>query len=468
MAITTQSMAVAQSGGTGVFGAYEPSKDWIPPSDLAVQKKLHTWQDQKLGILIHWGTYSQWGIVESWSLVTTRYPWNHRPTQYANLSDLEYEKTYEKLATTFNPVKFDPDKWAIAFKDAGVKYVLSMTKHHDGFCMWDSAYTQYKITAPTTPFHVDPRADTVKLMSNAFRKHGLSSGLYFSKADWHNPYYWLPELGPGSGQGPNYNPSTQPAKWQKFKDFTWKQVEELMTGYGKQDILWLDGGSVRPPGTDIDMNGMAAMARKHQPGLIVVDRTVAGVNENYITPEGEIPSHYLPYPWETCMTMGYSWPWTPHDNFKSVGTLIHNLCTIVGRGGSYLIGIGPDSNGEFDPVVYERLKGIGTWMKTNGEAIYSTRAVYPYEHGDCVFTQRRDGTTYAIVLAKHEDAGLPETILLPTEIVGNVQKVRLVGYGELPIAHGGLLTIPAAWQIKSMGGHAWVIKVSPKKSARTV
>lgn len=447
----------------GQYGALKASKEWTPPADPKVLKHLERWQDQKIGLLLHWGIYSEWGITESWSLVTTRYAWNKRPAPYTELSDRDYEKVYEQLATTFNPVKFDPDKWADAFKDAGIKYVFSMTKHHDGFCMWDTQYTDYKITSQTVPFHSDPRADTVKLMSEAFRRRGLSSGLYFSKADWHCPDYWLPELGPGSGQGPNYSPKDHPSNWKRFKEYTWNQIRELMTGYGKQDTLWLDGGSVRPPDADIDMDGMAAMARKYQPGLIVVDRTVTGVNENYITPEGEIPNHYLPYPWETCMTMGTSWPWTPNDHFKSVGTLIHNLCRIVARGGNYLIGIGPDSHGEFDPVVYERLKGIGTWLKKNGEAIYSTRPLAPYEQADCVYTRKKNGTMYAIVQAKNDTDGLPESVTLPTEIASKVSKVKLVDGPALHLDEHGVIMFPQSCREKSQGGIAWVIKLIPKR-----
>ncbi len=450
---------MATPGQDGPYGAMQASKEWTPPGDPAVMDKLEKWQDQKLGLLIHWGIYSEWGITESWSLVTTHFPWNKRPEQYANLDDRAYEKVYENLRTTFDPEKFDADKWATAFKESGVKYVLSMTKHHDGFCMWDTKYTDYKITSPDCPFHSDPRADTVKVMCDAFRKHGLISGLYFSKADWHSPYYWLPELGPGAGQGPNYNTAEHPAEWKKFKDYTWDQINELMSKYGPQEILWLDGGAVRPPDADIDMNGMAAMARKHQPGLIVVDRTVGGVNENYVTPEGEIPDHYLPYPWETCMPMGTAWPWKPNDDFKSVGTLIHNLCRIVARGGNYIMGIGPDANGEFDPVVYDRLKGIGAWLKVNGEAIYSTRPLNPYEKGDLVFTRKKDGTAYAIVLAKDDSVGLPDSVTLPAELASRVIDAKMLGYGPLKMDGSGSIAIPEAYRAKSGGGLAWAIRL---------
>jgi len=457
-------MAGDPAEGDGIYGAYVAGKEWTPPKDPAVLRKLAQWQDRKLGLLITWGTYSQWGIVESWSLVTTKHPWNKRPEQFATLDDRAYKEVYENLITTFNPTKFNPDQWAIAAKDSGAKYVLVMSKHHDGFCMWDTATTDYRITSKRCPFHTDPRADTIKDMSNAFRKQGLSTGIYFSKADWHSPDYWLPDLPPGSGQGPNYDTRQNPAQWRRFKEFTWKQIEELMTGYGPQDILWLDGGSVRPPNADIDMNGMAAMARKHQPGLIVVDRTVGGENENFITPEGEIPSHYLPYPWETCMTMGTAWPYKPNDQFKSAGTLIRNLCRIVARNGNYLIGIGPDATGQFDPTVYARLKAMGAWLKLNGEAIYATRPVPPYERGDCVFTGKRDGTMYAIVLAGDDSGALPETVSIPVELAAKADEITLLGYGALKPSQTGVVNIPASVRAKPPCAHAWTIKLSPAKA----
>ncbi|MFN8221532.1 MAG: alpha-L-fucosidase, partial [Fimbriimonadales bacterium] len=235
-----------------------------------------------------------------------------------------------------------------------------------------------------------------------------------------------------------------------------------MTGYGKQDVLWLDGGAVRPPNADIDMDGMAAMARKHQPGLIVVDRTVGGVNENYVTPEGEIPDHFLPYPWETCMPMGTSWTWKPNDEFKSVGTLVRNLCRIVGRGGNYLVGLGPDGNGEFDPIAYDRLKGLGAWLKRNGEAIYATRPVHPYELANCVFTLKKDGTVYMIVLAEDDSAGLPASVQIPEELASGAARFDLLGMGRLKVGAGHVVHFPEEFRIKSRGGLAWAIKLTPK------
>lgn len=382
------------------------------------------------------------------------------------MDDKTYLQTYENLITTFNPTQFDAGKWATAFKEAGIRYVLPMAKHHDGFCMWNTPTTDYKITDPRCPFHADPQADTVKQIVDACHKQGLSTGIYFSKADWHSPFYWLPELGPGSGQGPNYNPRQQPETWKKFQEFTWAQIAELMKNYGPQDILWLDGGAVRPPNAGIDMDGMAAMARQLQPGLIMVDRTVRGPNENIITPEGEIPSHYLPYPWETCMTLGDSWSYKPHDRYKSTGTMVRNLSRIVARGGNYLIGIGVDANGEFDPVVYDRLKEIGAWLKINGEAIYETRPIKPYEQGDLAFTAKADGTVYAIILGRDDAAKPPPTIAIPAALAAKAGDLTLLGYGKLApatIQDGtAIITLPENAQANPPGSGAWVVRLGAR------
>jgi len=452
-----------QTDGTGVFGAYTASKEYTPPNDPAVLKKLQKWQDEKLGLLITWGTYSQWGIVESWTLCPERHAWNRRSGPFAN-DDYAYKTSYEALMSTFNPARFNPDKWAAGVKDAGVKYVLIMSKHHDGFCMWNTATTDYRITSPRCPFHSDSRADVIRETSAAFRKAGLSTGIYFSKSDWNTPYYWSPDF-PLRDRNVNYDTREHPDLWKKFKEFTWKQIEELMTGYGQQDILWLDGGQVRPPNQDIDITGMAEMARKHQPGLIVVDRTVRGINENYVTPEQAIPNRFLPYPWETCMTLGTSWSYKPNDKYKSAGTLIRDLCRIVARGGNYLIGIGPDANGELDPTVYVRLQELGAWLKVNGEAIYETRPIAPYERGECVFTCKRDGTVYATVLAKDDNGTFPESVSIPAELAAKASNITLLGYGVIQsgeVKDGqATIAIPADARVKSPCAHAWTIKFTP-------
>jgi alpha-L-fucosidase len=420
------------------------SKKYEAPTDPAVQQKLAQWQDLKFGLFMHWGTYSQWGVVESWSICPEDEGWTQRKGPYS-ASYEGYKKAYENLQTTFNPQNFNPEKWVKAASNAGMKYMIFTTKHHDGFSMFDTKQTDYKITDPKTPFSKNPRADVTKEIFNAFRKENFMIGAYFSKPDWHSPYYWWPYF-PPKDRNVNYDPAKYPEKWNQFKDFTYKQIQELMTGYGKVDILWLDGGWVRPKSTvdttvdwqrgirfnqDIDMPKIATMARKNQPGLIVVDRTVPGPYENYTTPEQEVPAKPLDYPWETCMTMGNSWSYVPGDHYKSVHDLVHLLVKVVSRGGNFLMNIGPGPDGDWDPEAYKRLAGIGAWMKINGEGIYNSRAVAPYSSDQVYYTKNKDkNTVYAFLLAEQETVALPSSLDIALTGIKKVKKVSLLGYNQ--------------------------------------
>ena len=387
--------------GTLAVNAQSP---YVAPGDPAVAEKLAQWQDLKFGLLMHWGAYSQWGVVESWSICPEDEGWCRRDSSHGATYN-EYVRNYEALQTTFDPVRFDPAKWAKAAKEAGMKYMVFTTKHHDGFCMFDTKTTDYRITSPRTPFHDDPRANVTKEIFDAFRKEGLWTGAYFSKPDWHSDDYWWRNF-PPKDRSVNYLPTKYPERWKAFRDFTYAQIEELMTGYGTVDILWLDGGWVRPFNSidtivswqkaitieqDIDMERIAEMARSHQPALLVVDRTVGGEYENYVTPEGHVPDHNLGVPWETCMPMGTSWSWVPNEEYKSTDEIIKLLSTAVTSGGSLLLNIAPDPSGQLDPVAYQRLKEVGAWVMTNKEAIYGTRGMSLYQDVIIGSTISKDG-----------------------------------------------------------------------------
>lgn len=204
---------------------------------------------------MHWGTYSQWGIVESWSLCPEEYGWCERKSG-SNPQDYNtYKREYENLKKTFNPINFNPDKWAKAAKEAGMKYVIFTTKHHDGFCMFDTKYTDYKVTDADCPFSSHPRKNITKEIFNAFRSEGFWTGAYFSKPDWHSPFYWDPQY-PPRDRNVNYGPEENPENWNKFIDFTHNQILELLSDYGKIDILWLDGGWVAKKSKENIENGI--------------------------------------------------------------------------------------------------------------------------------------------------------------------------------------------------------------------
>ena len=447
-----------------IFSQQVNSADTLPESDPKILNKIEQWKDLKFGLLMHWGTYSQWGIVESWSLCSEDEDWCRRKMK--NYSD--YCKAYTKLQESFNPVKFSPGKWADAAKYAGMKYVVFTTKHHDGFCMFDTKQTKYRITDESCPFHSDKKANVANEIFKAFRSDGFWTGAYFSKPDWHCNDYWAEEWATPT-RNVNYSIKKYPERWQKYCDFTYNQIRELMSEYGKMDILWLDGGWVDPKnGQDINMPKIAAMARGYQPDLLIVDRTVTGRYENYRTPEQEIPVKPLDYPWETCMTMATSWSYVPNDTYKPTNKIIHNLVEIVCKGGNYLLNIGPSPEGEWADTAYQRLREIGDWMKINGEAIYNSRPVAPYKSGNICLTSNPDGTIYAIYLARVDEIAMPGSIVIDglqpaagsaIEILGIKGKLKWTKSGNT----GCSVIIPASMKNHPPCSHAWTFKISGSK-----
>ncbi|QTD39367.1 alpha-L-fucosidase [Polaribacter batillariae] len=468
---------------------YEDER-YVPETDPLVLKKLNKWQDKKFGLLMHWGTYSQWGIVESWSLCPEDYGWCERKKGKNPQNYFEYKKEYEGLKKTFNPVKFDPEKWAKAAKYAGMKYMVFTTKHHDGFSMFDSKYTNYKVTDPECAFSTNPKANITKEIFNAFRNEDMWIGAYFSKPDWHTENYWSPYF-PPQDRNVNYNPAEYPEKWQKFIDFTHNQILELMTDYGKVDILWLDGGWVakvtkeeikkaykakfienksgngfikhRVVNQDIKMDELVVKARKKQPGLIVVDRAVHGKNQNYLTPENRVPEKTLPYPWESCIISGGGWSYTPDAKYMSGRKGIHTLVDVVAKGGNLLLNVAPSPEGEWQQGAYDLLKEYGDWMKVNSTAIYGTTPIAPFKENNICMTQNKKGNVFLFYLAAEEEHEMPSEIVVKSinpkkgtkiSMLGSKKRLKWVKQNE-----GFKVFIPRSLRRNPTSKYAWTFKI---------
>jgi len=465
---------------------------YVADTDSLMLQKLEQWQGLKFGLLMHWGTYSQWGIVESWSLCPEEYGWCERK-KGSNPNDYNtYVKEYEALKTTFNPIKFDPDKWAKAAKDAGMKYVVFTTKHHDGFCMFDSKYTDYKVTDSACAFSSNPKSNIAKEIFTSFRKKGLWTGAYFSKPDWHTPYYWDPKY-PPRDRNVNYEPEANPEQWNKYINFTHNQIMELMSDYGKMDILWLDGGWVakeskesienwysrqlensengyikhRIISQDIQMDELVKKARTKQPGLIVVDRAVHGKNQNYLTPENRIPKQSLPYPWESCIISGGGWSYTPDAKYMSGHDGVQMLVDVVAKGGNLLLNIAPSPEGEWQQGAYDLLKEFSSWIKINGEGIYNSKVLPPFKERNICMTQQDNGNAYFFYLANQDENTMPTEIIIKSHQPTKKAKVYLLGYAKplkwKKLNEGFKVLIPEAIRNNPKSKYVWTIKVSEIK-----
>ncbi|MBK8974768.1 MAG: alpha-L-fucosidase [Planctomycetes bacterium] len=460
--------------------AQEPERHYVPETDPLVLAKLERWRDLKLGLLMHWGPYSQWGIVESWSICAEDEDWCRRSIDdYA-----EYVRRYERLPETFSPDAFDPARWARAAADAGMRYVVFTTKHHDGFCMFDTQQTEYRITGPGCAFHDDPRANVTKQIFDAFRAEGLWVGAYFSKPDWHCDAYWWRNFATPD-RNPNYDLARYPERWQRFVEFTHAQIGELTGGdYGPIDILWLDGGWVctltdeqirrqllaqrsfgRPQSQDIDMPRLVAEARRNQPGLIVVDRAVPGPHQNYLTPENFVPAEPIAEPWETCLISGGGWSWVPDAQYRPARELVRTLVEVVAKGGNLLLNVAPDAKGRWDDGAYDRLAELGRWLRINGEAIYSTRAAAPHADGDWYFTASKDGRLrYALLAGKSAPDALPARLEIGAVRPAPGTEVRLLG-SDVPLVwraageRGMVVDVPATLRATPPCAHGWALRI---------
>ncbi|MFI6944784.1 alpha-L-fucosidase [Streptomyces sp. NPDC050422] len=362
---TPDDLAAAGAVRKGV----DPGYTW--PEDPRTLAALEHWRDLKVGVIMHWGVYSAIGQAGSWSLHRDHLgSFTDIPADFEG-TPAEYHTWYYDQVRTFTGHDYVAADWARACADAGLKYLVFTTKHHDGFALWDSDQTNLKSTAEDAGLGRDIVAETF----DAFRAVGLETGVYFSKADWSHPGYW-DRARPLTGRHHNFDIAEKPAKWQSFVDLTHRQIGELLSGYGKVNVLWLDAGWVCEPDEPIGIERIADRARELQPDILVVDREVHGPHENYRTPEQEVPDDKLPYPWESCITMTPSWCSTRVDEpAKPMAEIAATLVRIVARGGNYLIGVGPDATGALSRHIVARMAELGELLRAIGPAVYGSRTV---------------------------------------------------------------------------------------------
>ena len=396
--------------------SYSEGEDYVWPTDERVLKKLEWFKDQKLALMVHWRSCSQLGIVTSWALSDEDAYWSRHQIDWGVTGE-EFKKQYFDLNKSFNPVRFQPDKWAEMAKDAEFKYLIFTTKHHDGFCMWDTEYIDYKITGKDCPFSTHKYADICAHLFEAFRRQGIGIAAYFSKADWNVDSYWSEKYPRGKYQwrGPSYNPSEEPEEWERFIQFTQNQIKELGTNYGQIDIMWFDAGWVaKRTNQDLRIGEVIDDIRKYQRDMLCVYRTIGGPYENYVTPEQCVPDEPLNVLWESCLTMGMDFAYMYEDVYKTPRQIICTLVDIVAKGGNLALNISPQPDGRLPEGVINTMKGMGEWLNKFGECIYGTRVCKPYKKDGVAFTQKEsERKVYAIYTYPDEKTLPKEEIFIP-------------------------------------------------------
>jgi alpha-L-fucosidase len=390
----------------------------------------------KFGMFIHWGAYSVASVEASWPIM--------EPGNWG-ISEADYVSLYK----VFNPTQYDPKAWVELARQAGQRYMVITTKHHDGFCMFDSALTDYKITR--TPYG----KDVIALLAQAAQQAGMPLGFYYSPPDMHHP---------------GYRDTTKPVKetwhgdptrpeWSIYLDYMEAQLRELLTNYGPIAMIWFDGLD-----HEEKYQGRRFIDLIHslQPAALVNNRL--GVDGDFVTPEQQIPDKIpaktsttpgatpapasVPSPedfqlWETCMTINDTWAYNKHDqHFKSVRVLIQDLANVASKGGNFLLDVGPTPEGTIQPEFVERLQAMGAWMKVNGDSIYGT-TYGPWQNLPFGKTTAKGKTIYLHVFdwpAKPELAApaLPVRVARIT-LLANGRKVRFKQTKD-----GLTITVPAS------------------------
>lgn len=349
------------------------------------QTRTEWFRDARFGMFIHWGIYA----------IPARGEWV-RNQQPITLED------YQIYFDTFDPVDYDPKEWAKIAKQAGMKYAVLTAKHHDGFCLFDSKFTEYKST--NTPAN----RDLVREFLDAFRAEGIKVGLYYSLIDWHHAEY--PNVGNHPMAG-NAEWNKKKYNWTKYIDYMHKQVEELVTGYGNIDILWFDYSFGEYKGDKWKSTELVKMVRKNQPNIIIDNRLGGNMEADkpeifagdFEGPEQIIPAETVvdkagrPMPWESCITLNNQWGYKKDDNYKSATDIIRTLVNCVSKNGNLLLNVGPDARGNIPAKSIEVLQEVGDWVKLNGESIYGCGPA-PFPKPEWGWYTQKGDVVYAHIL----------------------------------------------------------------------
>lgn len=328
------------------------------------EKRIKWFTEARFGMFIHWGIYA--------------IPARASRSEWIRSVDQVSDEDYQIYFDTFNPVNYNPREWARLAKEAGMKYAVLTTKHHDGFCLFDSKYTDFKST--NTPCG----RDLVREYVDAFRAEGIKVGFYYSLLDWHHPDYpaFNDPFHPMRG---NENYRHYGENFENYLDYMHNQVRELMTNYGKIDILWFDFHYNEMTEEKWRASDLIKMVREINPDVIIDDRLGGDIKAqdkplyvgDFGSPEQMIPKYGLtdyqgaPIPWETCMTLNNCWGYSHDTNYKNAKNVINTLVECVSKGGNLILNVGPNALGEIPEQSVSVLKEVGEWMKLNGESIYS-------------------------------------------------------------------------------------------------
>ncbi|MEP6950769.1 MAG: alpha-L-fucosidase [Ginsengibacter sp.] len=324
-------------------------------TDTATTSDMSWWENARFGMFIHWGLYAE-----------AAGEWDGQPVKgigewIMNSAHIPHSQ-YEQLAAKFDPVDFNASQWVKIAKEAGIKYIVITSKHHDGFCMFNTKATNYNIV-DATPWHKDPLA----LLSKACNEQGIKFCTYYSVMDWHTPFQ---QPADSNAVNPTYNPTTLTEPHQ-YISYMKQQLHELISQY-HTNLVWFDGGWLKGWTAD-NAHEIYNYIHSINPSVIINNRLEFNVGD-YGTPEQEIPVRGLPGPWETCMTLNDTWGFKKDDdNWKSDTILITNLIHCASGGGNFLLNVGPSGKGIIPQPEVDRLRAMGRWLKVNGDAIYGSQ-----------------------------------------------------------------------------------------------